>query len=438
MYDLVSKRNWFYLASLALIIPGLIFIFLGGIKPGIDFTGGTLWSVKVQPNTKTTDIANALVEQGHNEAVVQNSTQTDSTTGQQLILMQMRFKSIDQAEKFKIAQALLNTGKINGHLQTTLGNGASPSATGTPTTTTGLSSAPTPTTTVTSAITGTATLAPSKTVTSTTSPTATTTLRTGTSVTSTATTTATGTITSTGTPTSTIATGSTNSCPANADPATCNDAEESYQTVSGSVPSEITANAFLAVLVASLGILAYLWYAFRKVPSYGQGGVPQALRFGVCAVVAMLHDVLVVLGVFAILGYFFGVEIDSLFITAMLTVVGFSVHDTIVVFDRVRENLGRRIFPSYSQVVNHSLLQTVARSINTSLTVAFVLTALVLFGGGSIRDFVLALLIGIISGTYSSIFNASMLLVSWEDGWRPRPTQPPTAPTLASGKARTA
>ncbi len=185
---------------------------------------------------------------------------------------------------------------------------------------------------------------------------------------------------------------------------------------------------------ASLAILAYLWYAFRKVPNYGQGGIPQALRFGLCAVIAMLHDVLVVLGVFAILGHLFGIEIDALFITAMLTVVGFSVHDTIVVFDRVRENLARRIFPSYAQVVNHSLLQTLARSINTSLTVIFTLTALLLFGGGSIRNFVLALLIGIISGTYSSIFNASLLLVVWESGWRTRPSPPP----VTTGKARTA
>jgi preprotein translocase subunit SecF len=135
----------------------------------------------------------------------------------------------------------------------------------------------------------------------------------------------------------------------------------------------------------------------------------------VCAIIALLHDVLVVLGMFAILGLVLGVEIDALFVTAMLTVIGFSVHDTIVVFDRVRENIARRRFERFEDVVNYSVVQTLARSINTSITVLLTLFALYLFGGVSIRNFVLALLIGIISGTYSSIFNASMLLVIWEN-----------------------
>ena len=125
---------------------------------------------------------------------------------------------------------------------------------------------------------------------------------------------------------------------------------------------------------------------------------------------------LVVLGVFSILGWLLNVQVDTQFITAILTVVGFSVHDTIVVFDRIRENMQRRTSETFDQVVNASLVQTMARSLNTSLTVIFTLTALTLFGGVSIRTFTLALLIGIISGTYSSIFNASMLLVIWEKG----------------------
>jgi len=129
-----------------------------------------------------------------------------------------------------------------------------------------------------------------------------------------------------------------------------------------------------------------------------------------------LHDVLVVLGIFSILGWLLNIQVDTLFITAVLTVVGFSVHDTIVVFDRIRENMQRRTSETFDQVVNASLVQTMARSLNTSLTVIFTLTALTLFGGLSIRTFTLALLIGIISGTYSSIFNASMLLVMWEKG----------------------
>jgi preprotein translocase subunit SecF len=187
--------------------------------------------------------------------------------------------------------------------------------------------------------------------------------------------------------------------------------EIQFNTVGPTIGSEVASRAILSVFAASLGILAYLWYAFRRVPN--------AIRYGVCAVLALLHDVLVVVGIFSLLGEFFGIEIDALFITAMLTVIGFSVHDTIVVFDRIRENLLRRRFDSFEKVVNYSLVQTLTRSINTSLTVIFTLSALFLFGGVSIRDFVLALLIGIVSGTYSSIFNASMMLVVWENKeWR--------------------
>jgi preprotein translocase subunit SecF len=134
----------------------------------------------------------------------------------------------------------------------------------------------------------------------------------------------------------------------------------------------------------------------------------------------MLHDVLLVLGVAAILGYFTGLEVDALFLTALLTVISFSVHDTIVVFDRVRENLiARRSGETFEEIVNHSIVQTLPRSINTQLTSMFTLTALLLFGGASIFNFVLILLIGLISGTYSSIFNAAQLLVVWENHeWR--------------------
>jgi len=175
------------------------------------------------------------------------------------------------------------------------------------------------------------------------------------------------------------------------------------------VAGETTRNAVLAVLAASACILLYIWFSFRKVA--------KAWRYGTCAIIAMLHDVLVVVGVFSILGVLFKTQIDALFITALLTVVGFSVHDTIVVFDRVRENMQRRTTETFEQVVNASLIQTMARSLNTSLTVLFTLLALTLFGSStSVHTFTLTLLIGIFSGTYSSIFNASMLLVIWEKG----------------------
>jgi preprotein translocase subunit SecF len=165
----------------------------------------------------------------------------------------------------------------------------------------------------------------------------------------------------------------------------------------------------MAVGLACVGILIYISWAFRKVAN--------PLRYGACAIIALLHDVLVVLGIFSILGVAFGIEIDALFLTALLTgPIGFSVHDTIVVFDRIRENINKYPGETFERVVNHSLLQTLGRSISTSLTVIFTLSALFLFGGVTIRYFVLAMLVGIVTGTYSSIFNASPLLVVWENG----------------------
>jgi preprotein translocase SecF subunit len=184
----------------------------------------------------------------------------------------------------------------------------------------------------------------------------------------------------------------------------------SISSVGGSVASETTRNAVLAVIAASVFILLYVWFSFRKIP--------RAWRYGTCAIIAMLHDVLVVLGVFSILGEVAGIQIDSLFLTALLTVVGFSVHDTIVVFDRIRENMQRHTVESFEEVVNASLIQTLARSLNTSLTVILTLLTLTIFStvGSSVHTFTLTLLIGIVSGTYSSIFNASMLLVIWDKG----------------------
>jgi preprotein translocase subunit SecF len=180
-----------------------------------------------------------------------------------------------------------------------------------------------------------------------------------------------------------------------------------FTSVSATVGAEVTRSAGFAILLAAVAILGYISYAFR--------GVDHAIRYGVAAIAAMLHDVLVVLGTEAILAYYLGWEADALFLTALLTVIGFSVHDSIVVFDRIRENshVYRRI--GYEALVNHSVIQTLDRSINTQLTVLFTLFALALFGGDSIRHFVLILLVGIFSGTYSSIFNAAPILVVWEN-----------------------
>jgi preprotein translocase subunit SecF len=183
------------------------------------------------------------------------------------------------------------------------------------------------------------------------------------------------------------------------------------ELVGPSVGAEVAQRAAGAVALAVVGILAYITYAFR--------GVTHAFRYGVAAILAMLHDVAVVISIESLLGHFLGWEVDSLFLTALLTVIGFSVHDTIVVFDRIRENqrLHRRL--PYEKLVNHSIVQTLARSINTQLTVMLTLLALLLFGGVTTQHFVTVLLIGVFSGTYSSIFNAAPILVVWEKReWR--------------------
>jgi preprotein translocase subunit SecF len=182
----------------------------------------------------------------------------------------------------------------------------------------------------------------------------------------------------------------------------------SPSVVSPSFSAELIQNAIKAIALASLLIVLLIAWAFRN---FGWS----AFRYGLAAIVSLLHDAAVVLGIFAILGYFLNVEVDSLFVTAVLTIIGFSVHDTIVVFDRIRENLRLNPGESLNPVINYSIMQTLARSVITSLTVVFTLLALFLFGGFSVRNFALALLIGIISGTYSSIFNASQIISLWQE-----------------------
>jgi preprotein translocase subunit SecF len=179
------------------------------------------------------------------------------------------------------------------------------------------------------------------------------------------------------------------------------------ETVGPTLGTEIRNRAMMAVGLASIGVLLYIAYAFRNTQN--------PFLYGICAILAMLHDVALVIGVFSILGWLANVEVDALFVTALLTIIGFSVHDTIVVFDRVRENLVLREGDRFEDVVNYSIVQTIPRSINTSLTTVFTLMALYLFGGTTIQYFVLALLIGIVVGTYSSIFNAAQMLVVWEN-----------------------
>lgn len=192
--------------------------------------------------------------------------------------------------------------------------------------------------------------------------------------------------------------------------------EISFENVSPQIGQDTANKAILAVIVASLAIIGYIAWAFRGVPKPAS-----SWRFGVIAVIALLHDVLFIIGAYSLLGHYFHYEVDANFITAVLTVMGFSVHDTIVVFDRVRENLKRYNHMTFTQTVNASLNQTIARSINTSLTVLMTLLAVALLGGVSIRPFAVTLLLGIATGTYSSIFVATPLLDLWQS-WNSRKT----------------
>ncbi|OGY85538.1 MAG: protein-export membrane protein SecF [Candidatus Kerfeldbacteria bacterium RIFOXYA2_FULL_38_24] len=183
--------------------------------------------------------------------------------------------------------------------------------------------------------------------------------------------------------------------------------EENFASVGPTLGKELKTKSFYAIILVLLAIIGYISYAFRKI---SKGPVPSWV-YGVSAIVALVHDILIVIGVFVVLGHFWNVQIDTLFVTALLTVLGFSVHDTIVVYDRIREGLKEYPKKSFREIMNESINNTMARSLNTSLTTLIVLLVLFLFGGASIKYFILALLIGIISGTYSSIFIASPLLL---------------------------
>ena len=288
--DIVGKRKWYFLFSGLIMVPGIVFMLLGGLKLGIDFTGGTVWELQFQREVPPLEVQAVLAQNGL-EAQVQ------SAQGNASIIRTRELKE-GSDEKAQLAAALRATFGDFTELQ--------------------------------------------------------------------------------------------------------------IQTVGPTVGTSISQRAIIAVGLTSIGILLYLAYAFRQAP--------HPFRYGVCAILAMIHDVIIVIGIFAMLGYFLNVEIDALFVTALLTVIGFSVHDTIVVFDRIRENVGRRAGVDFSDIVNYSIIQTLVRSVNTSLTVIFTLLALYLFGGETTKNFILALLIGIVSGTYSSIFNASLLLVIWDNG----------------------
>lgn len=293
MIDIIGKRRWYYIFSLLVIIPGLVYFSLYGLKLSIDFTGGTRMTFvgKKTIDNKTVEKVKEIITA--EKAVVSTVQRSDKS-------FIVRTTSIDEKQNTKILQQIKKD-RI---------------------------------------------------------------------------------------------------------PLT----EESFETVGPVIGEETTLNALKSTALAAFLIVLYIAFSFRKVPKPAS-----SWRFGVCTIIALLHDVIVVIGIFSLLGHFFGVEIDSLFVTAVLTVIGFSVHDTIVVFDRIRENLLRVSGAPFEKIVNDSILQTLTRSLNTSLTALLVLFTLLLFGGGTVHWFIFALLVGIASGTYSSIFNAAPLLVSWNE-----------------------
>ena len=290
--DFAGKRAWFFLASLVVILPGVVFLILApGLKPGIDFTGGSTLIVEFDESVDQPNLRASLEEMGRPEAVVQSMG--DDT---------YFIRTVELNEEAKDAL-------VEG-----LESDLSPS--------------------------GSTVLA--------------------------------------------------------------------FDLVSPVVARETVLNAMWAVLAAAVGIFLYVWWAFRNVPS--------PFRYGAAAILALLHDTFIVIGVFAILGYVWDVEVNTMFLIALLTVIGYSVNDTIVVFDRLRENVLLNPNSGFADNVNLSIAETLGRSLNTSFTLLFTLLALMLFGGTTIRTFLLVLLIGVVVGTYSSIGIASQMLVSWEYG----------------------
>jgi len=289
LFHFVERKWWYFLFSALLIVPGVFFLAIGGLRPGIEFKGGTLLELSFDTRPDDAALKSFFTSHGHDEATIQGVA-----GGVEVRTTEMKPEELSKTEQ---------------DLKQTFGPAARV----------------------------------------------------------------------------------TNS-----------------SVVSPSFSAELIQNAIKSIALASLLIVLLIAWAFRN---FGWA----AFRYGIAAIIALLHDAAVVLGIFAILGYFLKVEVDSLFVTAVLTIIGFSVHDTIVVFDRIRENLRLNPGEALNPVINYSIMQTLARSVITSLTVVFTLLALFLFGGFSVRNFALALLIGIVSGTYSSIFNASQIISLWQE-----------------------
>jgi preprotein translocase SecF subunit len=420
VFNLVSKRYWFFALSLLVIIPGLVALIIWHLNLGIDFTGGSVIQLQFASNAVTANNVQQAFAAAHPRDLSVITAQNADNTHVPGDTVWIRFNTvINDTTLNTVRQDLQAVGAYNqlSFDQSAPFNGKNASVLAVQ-----FSKAPSL-----SAVRQALAKVPAQ---ASSAGTQSTTASTGSSKTTTSgskTTSASSTATTASTPVSVVdvargqsgqvfdiqtqtllSPGQITAIEHNLQSRYGYVSEISKQTVGPSIAGSTTLRAFYAVLLAAVVILLYIWWAFRKVS--------KPWRYGTCAIIALLHDTLVVLGLYAIFGKFFNMQVDTLFVTALLTVIGFSVHDTIVVFDRIRENMQKRTAESFETIVNASLVQTLARSLNTSLTVLLTLSALTLFGGVSIRTFTLTLLIGIFSGTYSSIFNASMLLVIWENG----------------------
>ncbi len=362
MFDVIGRRGRFYIFSLVITLPGLLFILLtpftdAGLQFTIDYTGGTRWEIRFEDPAVTPEQVTAIfAEQALEASALTTGSGFIEIKTEQIVGLQDNLPAATPVATIAppSASPAASSPGASASAVASASPGASASADASPSPAASASPSPSPT----QAPTG-----------------------------------------NTQIPTS----GKLGEVAAALEAKLGPIAEQrSLTTIGAVVSSDLVGQAIILILVGSLGIVLWITYRFRDV------------KFGVTALAALFHDVIVVVGFFAILGTFLNVEIDALFVTAMLTVMSFSVHDTIVVFDRVRENKARHVGEPFAAIVNHSILQTFARSIMTSLTVVLTLLALFLFGGAAINDFILALLIGIVSGTYSSIFVASPLLVDWQ------------------------
>jgi len=382
MFDVIGKRRWFYALSALLTIPGLIFILISpfsdaGLQLTIDFTGGTRWEIKFANPAVTPAQVEAVFAENDLEAVA-------IRTGTGFIEI--------KTEPIGLQPEPVPTVTPSASPSGSAAPSGSPAPSASPTPTASPSPAGSPTASGSPAASASTSASPSP------SPTAAPSASPGASASPSASPSA-GPVGNTRLPTDGKLGEMVKALELKLGPI---ESQASLTTIGAVVSSDLLRQALILIVVGSLAIVGWITYRFRDV------------KFGVTALISLGHDVIVVVGAFAILGTFFHVEIDALFVTAMLTVIGFSVHDTIVVFDRVRENKARHLGEPFDEIVNHSILQTFGRSITTSLTVVITLLALFLFGGSAISDFVLALLIGIVIGTYSSIFVASPLLVDWQ------------------------